>query len=401
MRRTRLAALLAALAMLGSFCIDAIFPAFPAIATEFHASALAIQQTISVYLAAYAALSLVLGAFSDAWGRRRVIVGGVIVFLTATVGCALAPSLSMLLVFRALQGSSAGLGLIVGRAIVRDCFEGAVAQKMLAQISMIFGVAPALAPVIGAWLLVLGGWRVLFWALAAFATLLLLLCVAVLPETHPPEQRSALSLRRLYSNYRQIVTDIEFLPLALTLTCNFAAVFLYIAYAPAFVFGVLHLDQNEFPWLFVPVISGFVLGATLASRCAGRVSAHVLLGAGYTIMFSAALCNVLLAWLIVPARVPWAVVPLAIGAIGINLTAPALNLLVLDRFPHYRGSASSVQTFCTLTFNALLAGFLGPLLAHQALYYALANLALYTAGFICWCWYRAVLAGKLSHAVDF
>jgi len=129
--RFALAGLLAALAMFGPFCIDAIFPAFPAIASEFDASPLTMQQTISVYIGAYAVLSLLLGAMSDAWGRRTVILGGVGVFLAATVGCALASSMHMLLAFRALQGSSAGIGLIVGRAIVRDRFEGPEAQKLM------------------------------------------------------------------------------------------------------------------------------------------------------------------------------------------------------------------------------------------------------------------------------
>src|SRR5450432_1086151 len=134
-RRSLLAGLLAALAMFGPFCIDAIFPGFPAIAAQFSATPLAMQQTISVYLIAYAAMSLLLGALSDAWGRRAVILGGVAVFLVASVGCALAQSMPMLLIFRALQGASAGVGLIVGRAVVRDCFEGAAAQKLMAQVS--------------------------------------------------------------------------------------------------------------------------------------------------------------------------------------------------------------------------------------------------------------------------
>jgi MFS transporter, DHA1 family, multidrug resistance protein len=389
-RRSVLAGLLAALAMFGPFCIDAIFPAFPAISSQFNAGTMAMQQTISVYLIAYAAMSLLLGAFSDAWGRRRVILCGVGVFLFASVGCAIAQSMPVLLAFRALQGSSAGLGLIVGRALIRDCFEGPVAQKLMAQISMIFGVAPALAPVVGAWLVALGGWHTLFWALAAFAMLLLLLCIALLPETHPRANRVALSPGNLLSTYAEIFTDAQFVPLALTVTFSIGGLFLYITCAPAFVLGVLHLSQNQFPWLFVPAISGLVLGSTLAARLAGRVNARVVLGAGYAIMLVAALAGILVAWLVVPARVPWAVLPLAIGAIGINLTAPTINLLVLDRFPRHRGAASSVQAFVTLTFNALLAGLFGPLLADSALHLALAAACLFAAGFIAWRWYRSV-----------
>jgi len=396
--RFALAGLLAALAMFGPFCIDAIFPAFPAIADEFDATALTMQQTISVYIGAYAVLSLLLGAMSDAWGRRTVILGGVGVFLAATAGCALARSMHSLLAFRALQGSSAGIGLIVGRAIVRDRFEGADAQKLLSQISMIFGVAPALAPIIGAWLVAFGGWRWLFWAIAAFAAALLLLCALVLPETHPRERRIALSPHNLFASYRQIIAHPHFLPLAFASTCNFGGLFLYIACAPAFVLGILRLDQNQFWWLFVPAISGLVLGATLSARMAGRVTVRVILGIGYSIIGSAAVLGLLIAWLVVPARVPWAVLPLALAGLGINMVSPALNLLVLDLFPQQRGMASSLQAFIMLAFNALLAGVLAPMLADEAIHLALASAGVYALGLVAWRWYRG--RAKRSPALD-
>jgi DHA1 family bicyclomycin/chloramphenicol resistance-like MFS transporter len=389
--RFALAGLLAALSMFGPFCIDAIFPAFPAIAGEFGAPPLAMQQTISVYIGAYAVLSLLLGAMSDAWGRRTVILGGVGVFLAASVGCALARSMHMLLAFRALQGSSAGIGLIVGRAIVRDRFEGADAQRLLSQISMIFGVAPALAPIIGAWIVAFGGWRWLFWAIAGFAAALLLLCAIVLPETHARERRVALSPRNLFRGYRQILAHPHFLPLALASTCNFGGLFLYIAAAPAFVLGVLKLDPNQFYWLFVPAISGLVLGAMLAARLAGRVTVRVILGIGYSIIATAALLGIIMAWLVVPARVPWLVLPLGLAGVGINFVSPALNLLVLDLFPQQRGMASSLQAFIMLTFNALLAGAIAPMLADEAIHLALASAMVYALGLVAWRWFRGIV----------
>src|SRR5690606_13480828 len=119
------------------------------------ADKLAMQQTISVYLAAYALMSVVHGPLSDAVGRRGVILGGLAVFTLASVGCALARDLPTLLLFRALQGLSAGVGLIVGRAVIRDLLQGDDAQRLMSQVSMIFGLAPAIAPVIGGWIL---GW---------------------------------------------------------------------------------------------------------------------------------------------------------------------------------------------------------------------------------------------------
>ncbi|MBS0583437.1 MAG: multidrug effflux MFS transporter [Proteobacteria bacterium] len=409
--RGLLAGLLAALAMLGPFCIDAIFPAFPAIARHFGAGPVAMQQTISVYLFAYAALSLFVGAMSDAWGRRTIVLAGLVVFLVGTVGCALAPSMHALLAFRALQGMSAGIGMIVGRAIVRDCFEGPHAQKLMAQISLIFGLAPALAPMVGAWLVawdgrplatppaVLVGWHALFWALSLFTLALIGLCLAVLPETHARERRVAFRPRTLFANYRRIVGDRQFVALALALTFNSAGFFVYIANAPVFVLDILKLDQNHFPWLFVPAISGLMLGALLTSRLAGRVPVRTLVGAGYALMLVASLLNLVAAFVVQPARVPWSVLPIAIGAIGVNLVAPALNLLVLDRFPQYRGAASSVQAFLMLIFSALLAGALGPLIASSALHLAVASSVFYLIGLIGWRWYRRI-AKRIPEKID-
>ncbi|MBR0345366.1 MAG: multidrug effflux MFS transporter [Rudaea sp.] len=409
--RGLLAGLLAALTLLGPFCIDAIFPAFPAIARQFGASEVAMQQTISVYLFAYAALSLFVGAMSDAWGRRTVIIGGLILFLVGTIGCALAPSMQTLLVFRALQGMCAGIGMIVGRAIVRDCFEGAPAQKLMAQISMIFSLAPALAPMFGAALVAwdgrpfapppagLVGWHAVFWALAVFTSVLIVLCLAVLPETHARERRIAFLPSTLFANYRRIVTDRPFAALALALTFNSGGFFLYIANAPALVLNILKLDQNHFPWLFVPAISGLTLGALLTSRLAGRVSVRALVGSGYAVMLSASLLNLLIASTVQPARVPWTVLPIGLGAIGVSLVAPALNLLVLDRFPQYRGAASSVQSFFMLICSALLAGVLGPLIAVSALHLAIASAVFYLLGLIGWSWYRAI-AKRIPEKID-
>ena len=173
-------------------------------------------------------------------------------------------------------------------------------------ISMIFGVAPAAAPIVGAWIVGRGGWHALFWALTVFAGALLALCAGVLPETHPRERRVALSPRSLFASYREILASDQFLPLALAITCNFGGLFVYIAGAPAFVLGILDLRQDQFYWLFVPAISGLVLGAMLAGRLAGRISARVLMGIGYSIIGSGGVIGLLVAWLVVPARVPWA-----------------------------------------------------------------------------------------------
>ena len=391
-RRRRLAPLLAALAMFGPFSIDTIFPAFPAIANELHASPFAMQQTISVYMIAYALMSLFHGPLSDALGRRRVILVGVAVFALASVGCALAGSIGSLLAFRALQGFSAGAGLIVGRAIIRDCFDGVEAQRLMSTVSMIFGIAPAIAPIVGGWVVAFAHWPMIFWLLAGFAAALLLACVAWLPETHPLERRVPLSVDELATTYRRIARDRAFLPLALAGTLNFNALFVYVASAPAFVLNLLKLDSQHFAWLFIPAIGGMVLGAFLSGRLAGKLSASATVRLGYVIMLAASAINVAVALVLPEPRVPWSVLPIGLHAIGIGINFPTLTLLLLDRFPHHRGAVSSVQAFVSLVLSSILAGAISPLVSGSALGLALTAATATTLGFVAWRVYRAIEA---------
>ena len=391
-RRRLLAPLLAALAMFGPFSIDTIFPAFPAIEADLHASPFAMQQTISVYMIAYALMSLLHGPFSDALGRRRVILAGVFVFVLASIGCALSGTIASLLVFRALQGMSAGAGLIVGRAIIRDCFDGIEAQRLMATVSMIFGIAPAIAPVVGGWVIGFARWQMIFWLLAAFALLLWLACVALLPETHAHERRADLSARELVRTYRMILADRAFFPLALAGSLNFNALWVYIASAPAVVLNLLKLDAQQFAWLFVPAISGMMIGAFLSGRAAGHLSAAATVRLGYLIMLGAAALNLIVALALPHPRLPWSVLPIGLNAIGIGINFPTLTLLLLDRFPQHRGGVSSVQAFVSLVISAIMAGAISPLLSGSMSMLALGALVSTALGFAAWRSYRWIEA---------
>lgn len=388
--RRLLAPLLAALAMFGPFAIDTIFPAFPAIGAQLRAGPIAMQQTISAYLVPYALMSLLHGPFSDAFGRRRVILAGVFAFVLASVGCAMAGTIEALLAFRVLQGMSAGAGLIVGRAIIRDCFDGVEAQRLMSTVSMIFGIAPAIAPITGGWVVAVAHWSVIFWLLSAFALSLLFACIAWLPETHPRERRVPLSPRALASTYRSIAQDRAFLPLALAGTLNFNALWVYISSAPAFVLDLLGLDAQHFAWLFIPAISGMMFGAFLSGRVAGRLTAAATVRLGYAIMLGATALNLVLAFAFPSPRLPWSVLPIGLHAIGIGINFPTLTLLLLDRFPHHRGAVSSVQAFVSLVISAVIAGALSPLLSGSASKLA-AGAALSTLlGFVAWRAYRRI-----------
>ena len=382
----RLSLILGGLAMLGPFSIDTMFPAFPQIGAQFGADKVAMQQTISVYLLAYALMSLVHGPLSDAVGRKRVILGGLVVFAMASVGCALADSLPMLLFFRALQGMSAGVGLIVGRAVIRDVFQGQFAQKLMSQVSMIFGIAPALAPILGGWILGWERWPAIFWFLVLFAVVMIAATWFGLPETHPPEVRFRPSPKQLLRNHAWIFLNRRFQRFAAAGAFNFAALFLYIASAPAFVLDHLKLSEDQFGWFFVPTIAGMVFGAFLSGRAAGRMSGTRLAGIGFALCGFAAVSNIAYTLWVPEPTLPLAIVPMAINAMGSSLVFPILTLAILDMYPRQRGAASSLQAFTSLILQTAVAGVFSPMLSHHPLWLALGAATGTLIGFVLWWW---------------
>jgi len=381
----RLTILLAALAMFGPFSIDTLFPAFPNLAQQLAVDEATIQQTVSVYLLSYGLMSLAHGPLSDAWGRKPVIIGGLVVFTIASVGCALAKDLTSLLLFRALQGLSAGVGMIVGRAIIRDLYQGAQAQRLMSQVMMIFGIAPAIAPIIGGWILLAGfDWPVIFWFLVIFSLLLLLSSALWLPETHARALRIPLIPRALLRNYLHISLNRRFVWLALSSGFSFGGIFLYIAAAPAFVMKHLGLGEGSFGWLFIPIIGGMVIGMFLSGRMAGHISAGKQIGLGFICCGVGASSNIVYASHVTQLHVPWAVLPMGLCSLGVALIFPVLTLAVLDLYPQQRGLAASLQSFVQLMTNALVAGLLAPLLQTQPLYLALGAASLLLLGFVCW-----------------
>lgn len=376
--------ILAGLGMVGPFSIDTIFPAFTQMEASLGVSGIALQQLISVYLLSFAVMSLLHGPVSDALGRKPVILAGSALFVASSIACALAPNLAWLLVGRAVQGLSAGAGQIISRAMVRDVFANDRAQRVMAHIAMIFGLAPALAPIVGGWLLNVGDWRSIFWFLAAYGALLLAMVWLLLPETHPAELRTPLKLGPLLSSLWAVAADRNGRRLAFTGMFNFAGMFAYISAASIFVVTLLGKGDQDFWILFVPMISGIVIGSWVAGRLAGRMSGRRLATLGYLISIVGAVINLMITLLPATATLPWVVVMLPVYSFGIALAFPILTLAMLDLFPTNRGAASSVQSFVSLVANALLAGVVAPLVATSLWSLALTSLLLTLVAWVLW-----------------
>ncbi len=392
-----LAAILAALAMIGPFTIDTYLPSFPAIAGAFAVSTLEVQQTLSVYLLSFAVMTLFHGTLSDSFGRRPVILTGLFIFSVASVGCALAQDFSQLLLFRGLQGLSAGVGMVVGRAIIRDSFEGHEAQRLMALVTMIFGLAPAIAPVIGGWLQSAFGWASVFLFLALYGALLLVACAWRLPETLPPSARQPFAVRPLARNYVKLAGSLRLLLLSSAIALNFCGFFLYIVSAPAIIYNLLGLNEHQFAWLFVPGIAGVMLGAFLSGRLAGRISPRRTVRIGYIIMFGSAAFNLIYSGFFEPA-LPWTVLPVMCYTAGMALAMPSVTLIALELFPHNRGLTSSLLGFEHSFLIAIVAGVVSPLLSHADITLALGMTGLLLSGWVSWITYLHIESKAISHA---
>ncbi len=370
---------LASLAALAPFAIDTYLPAFHMMGADLVATDVHIQQSLTFYLAPYALMTLWHGAISDSIGRISTIKWGLSIFVLASIGCAFAPNIETLWFFRALQGASGGAGNTVARAMVRDLFEGAQAQRVMATIQMLFGIAPAIAPIIGG--LLLGfSWQSIFMFLAIYAVISLWAAVSFLPETMPPEKRLKLSSKNVLASYKTIFGDAEFAKICIASGANFSAFFIYVLASPVFLGKHLGLNPQQYGYLFLSTVAGMMFGSYLAKRVAGKLAGSLVIKYAYSWMALMVLANLAVCfWL--PVAVKNNIWPIALFNIGMSLAMPILALAALDRHPKIRGTSASGQAFVQMTLSTISAGLIVPLVWQTPL-----GLALAMAGYLLFGW---------------
>ena len=385
--RWTLALLLACLGMLGPFSIDTYLPAFSGIAGSLGATPVQMQQTLSSYLLGFAVMNLFHGALSDSLGRRPLVLGGMALFTAASVGCAMSDSIGALVLFRALQGMSAGAGMVVSRAIIRDMFQPADAQRVMSQVTIFFGVAPAVAPMVGGLLFVHAGWHAIFWFLAGIGAALWVANWRLLPETLHADARQPFNVGNLMRGYWTLARNPRFLALVLASGIPFTGMFMYVLAAPVFLGEHLQLLPTQFFWFFMLSIGGIMGGAWLSGRLAGRIKPRHQIRHGFVIMLATSLVNVALNTLLEPH---WArsMLPIAVFSFGWALMVPVVTLLALDQVPERRGMSSSVQSCLASLANAAVAGGVVPLVMHSTLALALTSLAMMGIGAVAWVWVK-------------
>jgi len=385
--------MLAALSTVGPFSIDTFLPSLLELQVSLHASPLEAQQALTAYLLGFGIMSLWHGAISDAVGRRPVILASLVVYIVAALVCTFAPSIEVLIAARLVQGLAGGAGMIVARAIIRDCFDGIKALQLMATMMQIFSIAPAVAPVLGGYLQSWYGWRSVFGFLLIGSIALLVWIWRSLPETLPPHARHPLHAGHLARSYWKVFTRMEFQLLAGLLGISFSAIFVYITASPVFMVRHLHLSETDFGLLFWPVIGGMVLGSMVASKLARRVGQRRLINAGFALMAAGVGINLALQYTLVPGTPPGAwltfmsIAPLGICSVGQALLGPSVQMMVMDLYPAQRGLMSSCQGFTHVMVSTLTAGIVAPLVAGSTQYLVLTSLAFFAVALVLWLLY--------------
>lgn len=380
--RTQLTVVAALLSMVGPFTINTYLPSFPDIEREFGISRAFLSQSLGVYLAAFAVSTLFWGPLADRIGRRRVILASLSLYVLASAGCALAESAQTFMLLRILQGLAASGGLIAGRAMIRDAHDAEAAHRAMSQVILLFALAPAIAPVLGGWLHDEFGWRSIFWFLAGFGFLLILLTTFI-EETLAAKHRQSLRPATVLRVYAGTLRHGRFLGLVFSLAFTFAGLFLYIAGAPTVIYDFLGLGSDDFGVQFIPMVGGMMLGALLSSRMAHRWPVQRTGSTGLGLMALAVLLNLVQAAFF-EATVLTVVGPLVLYAFGLSIALPAITILALDCFPHHRGTAASTQGFLQMLINAGVASFAVPLLHTERLHFALGQSVFLLVALVMW-----------------
>lgn len=347
-----LPAMITAIVALGPLTLSMYTPSMPAIAHDLGASSSMVQATLSVYLIGFAVAQLAYGPLSDRFGRRRVLLGGLLVFVAGTAMCGLAQSIGPLLAGRLVQAAGACAGPVLGRAMVRDVYPREQGARVLAFVGMALAVAPAIGPLAGGYLQILFDWHAIFAVLGAAGLLLLAFVALRVPETNLRPDRHALEVGRMAANYRAVMSNPVFLGYTALGSGTLGAIFAYHSAAPFLLIDLVGVEAHHYGWLSMITVAGYGFGSFLATRLGHR------LGIDRTLVVSAALAiagtGLFLAFaLTLPAGVATIMGPVAILTTGVGMGLPSSMAGALAPFPRMAGTAAGLMGFAQMGAGAL------------------------------------------------
>ncbi|MGW5200376.1 multidrug effflux MFS transporter [Streptomyces spiralis] len=341
--------------------MDMYLPSLPEVTRSLHAPAATVQLTLTACLAGMALGQLVVGPMSDRWGRRRPLLAGLAVYVLATVLCALAPNVEVLVGFRLAQGLAGAAGIVIARAVVRDLYDGVAMARFFSTLMLISGVAPIVAPLIGGQILRVTDWRGVFVVLTVVGVLLGAVVWTKLPETLPPAERHAGGVGEALRSMRGLLADRAFAGYMIVGGFAFAALFAYISASPFVIQEIYGASPQTFSLLFGLNSVGLVaVGQINGKVLVGRVRLERVLAVGLTVVILAAGALLLMA---TGAFGEAGLAPVA-GALfalmsAMGLTLPNTQALALMRTRHNAGSASALLGTSSFLIGAVASPLVG------------------------------------------
>lgn len=345
--------LLTFMVALGPISTDLYLPSLPAIGADFGVDNAEVQLTLSVFLAGFAFSQLVYGPLSDRFGRRPVILGGLALYLLATLICAFAPGIEVLIFARFVQAVGACVGPVLGRAVVRDIYGRERAARMLSYMGVAMALAPAFGPILGGFLEVWFGWRANFAALAAFAVLTMAGALATLPETNQWKSPDATRPGHIVGNYLSLLRHRSYLGYVIIVACTYSGIFSFISGSAFVLIGVLGLSPDVYGFCFATIVIGYMIGTFCSGRLTVTLGLERLIQLGTTVQVAGGLAGVGLQ-LAGIVTLPAIVGPVVIFMAGTGLAMPNALAGAIGPFPRIAGSASALLGFCQMGLAALV-----------------------------------------------
>lgn len=357
--------LLASLTALGPLTSDTYVASLPQIGRAFGASTASVQATITCYLIGFAAGQVIYGPFSDKFGRRPMVLIGISLYIAATIACMLSTSIDMLIAARIAQALGAAGPIILTRAIVRDLHEGARAARQFAVMSMIMGITPIGAPVLGGLLQAAFGWQASFVVMGLVGATLAVLVTLLLPETNVRRQDAAISLRGIFASFAIVARNRAYLSYLCIQVCSYNGLFGFVSSASVVLQGAYGLSPVEFGLAFALCSSSYVMGAWIGSRLVAGRGLDGMIGIGCAWLCAGGLCQVAGVWLF-PRAVAAVVIPDMIFFMGVGFLLPNTLAAALTPFPERAGAASSFMGLAQMTSGAIVGTVVGATLGESA-----------------------------------
>ncbi len=359
-------ALLGALSAVPAISIDMALPSVGLVQANFGVSAAEAASSIAVFLAGFSTAPVAVGPLADRFGRRPLMLAGLVLFTLAAASCALAPSIGVLIASRVLQGVGAGTVAVLPRAMIRDLFEGREARLQLAAISIVFSVAPLIGPTLGAGLLAIGPWRLIYATHAAVGVALGITVLATLEESHDAAMRRSLKPAAVVASYRRALTNRMCSGFSMVVGLVFAGLFAYVNVSPLLFIEGYGVSQAGFGALFAMTASGVVAGSLLNTWLVRRhARPRAVLDAALGVIALAALAVLLTSLAIPRPALVLVIAPVIVYITAFGLIVPNAVHEAIHPLPEIAGVASAVMMSAQMLFGAA-GGFLAGALYRDA-----------------------------------